>query len=583
MMQRKAKNAATLPRAWFQACVLASVLFGGLVLLSAALIVNAAWRAKVDDPLSRPQLQAMIAQLEQDPTNTQLQAEVRQLDLRLRQEFFRRQNWAQYGGWLLLPVCGAFLLSIRMALHWRRKLPCPTQRREVSVLEIGRQGRLAVAATCLLLMTAAAIVGIGNRPAALPGATVASTSSGSSTALPPVAPAELASNWHRFRGPGGSGLCTFANIPDGWDGSSGSNILWKSPVPLPGESSPIVWGKKVFLTGADKTSREVYCFDADSGKLLWRKAVGSAAAAGDDEEEPLAGFASPTPCSDGRRVFAIFPTMDLVCLSLDGEEIWKKNLGPIEVHYGYAASLCLAGDKLIVMMDQSTADENKSKMVAFDAATGKLAWEIKRPVDESWSTPVIAEGPSGLKQIITSAKPWVIGYDASSGNELWRADLMAGEVAPSPVVGGGMVYVANEGAGAAAIRMDGSGNVTKTHVTWHVKEDIALPNTASPASDGKLVFLADSMGNITCLDAGDGRKLWEHSFDVEFQGSPTVVGDKLYALANDGVMYFISASRQFELIDEAKLGEGSTCSPAFAEGRIFVRGKRNLFCIGGIE
>ncbi|RPI62270.1 MAG: hypothetical protein EHM48_04350, partial [Planctomycetaceae bacterium] len=184
----------------------------------------------------------------------------------------------------------------------------------------------------------------------------------------------------------------------------------------------------------------------------------------------------------------------------------------------------------------------------------------------------------------TVAKPFVIAYGVDDGKELWRADLMDGEVAPSPVFANDKVIVANQGAKLAAIRPDGSGDVTATHIAWTGRDEdgLALPDIVSPLFDAKnnLVYLTDSNGILTCIDAADGKKVWEKKLDGSFNGSPSLVDGKVWLLATNGTMHFIASGREFAETGKAALGEPSTCSPAFAEGRVYIRGVKNMYCVG---
>jgi outer membrane protein assembly factor BamB len=388
--------------------------------------------------------------------------------------------------------------------------------------------------------------------------------------------ADYASNWACFRGPA-SGVVD-GGYPVSWEGSSGKGVLWKTPISLPGWNSPVVWGDRVFLSGADKKKREIYCLDASSGKMVWKAPVANIGKGKTPEPNDATGYAASTMVADGRRVFAIFPNGDVVCYGFDGKRLWGRNLGTPESMYGYASSLATFRSLLIIQFDQGSGDDGKSALLALQGATGKIVWRTVRPVANSWSSPIVVRrGDQGM--VITNANPWSIAYDALSGKEHWRAKLMSGDVAPSPAYAGDMAFVCNSGAVLAGIRCDGHGDVTKS-VAWQASD--GLPDISSPVSDGKLAFLATSEGAATCYDAKKGDKLWEHSFDeASFQASPVIVGDKVYLLDSTGLMIIIDAKATFKEIARSPLGETSQATPAFANGRIYIRGTKNLFCIGG--
>ncbi len=386
---------------------------------------------------------------------------------------------------------------------------------------------------------------------------------------------EFAANWPVFRGPA-SGDAS-GGFPAKWNGASGEGIVWKSQVSLPGWNSPVVWQSRVFLTGADKKSRAIFCFNGDNGKLLWKESVqplvkGNAPDVFDDT-----GYAASTAATDGKRVFAIFPNGDIFAYSFEGKRLWGRNLGVPDIQYGYASSLATFRSLLIVQYDQGSEGDGKSAMLALQAATGKIVWMTKRPVGGSWASPVVVRsGDSGI--VLTNANPWAIGYDALLGRELWRANVMSGDVAPSPTHAGGMSYVCNNGAVLAAIKAGGSGDITKTHVSWQASD--GLPDITSPATDGNLLFLISTEGMATCYDARDGKKVWEHSFDVPFKSSPVIADGRVYLLDGDGVTHIIDAKPTFREDGKSSIGEKTNATPAFVGGRIYIRGEKHLFCIG---
>jgi outer membrane protein assembly factor BamB len=391
---------------------------------------------------------------------------------------------------------------------------------------------------------------------------------------------ELKKNWTRFRGYGGLGIVYASNIPSSWDGKTGKNVLWKTKVELPGNNSPIVWGKKVFLTGATDKKREVYCFDADTGKILWQKSVENIP--GSSPQPPKVsedtGYAAPTATTDGQRVYAIFANGDLVAYDFDGNLVWAKNLGTPKSMYGYASSLLMFKNLLIVLYDQgNSANDNLSSIMAFDGASGNQVWATKRPVPNSWATPIIIN-TGNRDEIITNGNPYVIAYDPNNGKEYWRVKCLSGDIAPSPIYADGLVFVTNIYATLAGIKPGGQGDVTSTNIVWSA--DSGLPDIVSPLSDGKLVYLQETYGFMTCYDAKTGKIVWEHDFAETFKASPSLVGNNVYTITEDGVMIIFKSDREFKEIARYELGEKTECSPAFTDGRIYIRGKENLYCIG---
>ena len=364
-----------------------------------------------------------------------------------------------------------------------------------------------------------------------------------------------------------------------WNAQAGQGIAWTADAGLDSKSSPVVWGGRVFLTGANKTSRKVYAYDTKTGQRLWESDLPpvkpSSSTVPEISEDT--GYAASTPATDGRRVYAIFANGDIGAFDYQGKALWARALGIPESQYGFAASLVLWRDRVIVQFDQAGPDDGKSRLLALDSATGDTAWEVTRPVGGSWASPIVTRPDAG-EQVVASANPWVIAYNPSDGAEMWKAECMSGDVAPSPTAAGAMVYAVNQGACLAAIRTDGFGAVTGTHIAWKATD--GLPDVTSPATDGRCVWLLTSGGTVTCYDAKDGRKLWEKELNSSFSSSPTVAGSRVYAVAEDGKAFVFEAAAEYKEVGTAELGEKVYASPAFADGRIYIRGSKHLFCVG---
>jgi outer membrane protein assembly factor BamB len=385
-------------------------------------------------------------------------------------------------------------------------------------------------------------------------------------------------HWPVFRGPSGVGLALTGNPPTVWNGAQGKGILWKTAIPLPGMNAPIVWGDRVFLSGADKTNREIYCLDARSGKILWKKPIPVPALPNTFKVSRETGYAPSTMVTDGKRVCAIFVTGEVVCLDYSGKQLWIRALGVPESLYGHASSLMLYGNGVIVQFDQgSDPSQEKSALLALDIATGKTVWQVKRPVPNSWSSPILIRAGK-QEQIITCGSPWVIAYDPRNGREIWRAKCLEGDIAPSPAYGDRVVFACNMGSSMAAINPTGTGDITTTGIVWTYTEN--LPDTVSPISNGELVFLIATEGTITCLEAATGKKVWEHHYDTMFRASPILAGKTIYLIDTLGVTYLIEAGRAFKELGKAELGEDVGATPALTGNRLYIRAKKNLYCIG---
>ena len=600
----------------YQLAVRTAMVAGAMALLVAVILAWDYSRRLTKDPLDAPQFKGLKTQLAKDPRNEPLKEQIRQLDQELREAYFAQRTFTKTGTWLLFGAMAVLLAAARWAATLRRKLPALAPRATLHdpELRMARVGRWAVAALGVVLAGMAIALGQGfhsellrpaitvaladkppaasvvlNGTAELPApATVAladkRVSAPDSTAAAGDYPSddEYHENWPRFRGPDGSGISDEKGIPTTWSAKSGKGIAWKTAVPLPGHSSPVVWGDRIFLTGADEKTRKVFCFDAAGGKLLWQRDMPStpASTARPPKISEDTGYAAPTMATDGRRAYAIFANGDVGAMDFQGNVVWHQSLGIPNSSYGFAASLATYKNLLLIQFDQgSEAKENLSKVMALDGVTGKVVWETRRPVPNSWSSPIVVHS-AGRDQYITTADPWAIAYNPADGKELWRANRLRQDVGPSPVFRGGVVYVVNSSPCLSAIRVDGQGDVTKTHVLWMGEDN--LPDICSPLATDDYVFLLDSSAGLTCYEAKSGKKLWEKEVEGACKASPTMIGKYLYLLNDEGKMLIVEPGpKECKAIGTAELGEACTASLALHNGRMYLRGAKNLYCIGG--
>ncbi|MHC4086181.1 MAG: outer membrane protein assembly factor BamB family protein [Planctomycetota bacterium] len=515
-----------------------------------------------DDKQLLPKIRRLHLQISQD--------RIRQLDLQIRQVRIRRWDFSQRGSYLLLGSVVVFLIGLKSASAYKKKLPAPQPAPDKRKEQARKATRARWAVTVVTVTFGSTALFLATRPWI-----DLSTADMLATSYPSMA--EIKKNWPRFRGPGGLGISAYTNIPESWNGTKGESILWKSKVPLPGHNSPIVWEDRVFVTGADPNNREVYCFDALSGKLLWERGVTSAQSKPIElMEDGGPGYAAPTAVTDGRRICAIFPTGDVGCFNFDGKNLWTRNLGTPDSGYGYATSLAMYRNLLLIQYDQGGAEDEMSKLIALDTFSGRTVWETKRPVPNSWSSPIVAQ-IGNQPQIITCADPWVIAYEPN-GVELWRAKCLGGEIAPSPIYAAGRIFVVEPYATLVAIKPDGRGDVTKTHIDWSIEEN--TPDTSCPVGNDKFIFLLTTEGMLTCYNTADGAKVWDKDLIMNFLASPSLVGDRLYLLSEKGVMIIAEVTTEYKEVAKCELGEDCYASPAFMDGRIYIRGLKNLYCIG---
>jgi outer membrane protein assembly factor BamB len=537
-------------------------------ILSILLIANYI-QTKAVDPLNSKAISQLMEQLQENPDDTALKEQIRALDLLARKAYFTHQWQLRTGSYLLFAFVLVLLLALKYMSSLESKLPdlsessSPDETRESRLLSrryliFGGVG-LFILAFVFGILSQSELKNIGIFRA---------KGSAEASGFPGID--EIRENWPGFRGPEGNAVAYNTDVPTEWDGRSGKNILWKVPIPHPGYNSPILWGKKIFLTGADRKTQVVYCIDAGSGKILWQAEMndipGSPGGRPDVTEDT--GYAAPTMTTDGQRVYAIFATGDLACFDFDGNRIWAKNIGKPDNHYGHSSSLITYQDLLLIQFDQNTG----GYLIALRSSTGDLVYDKFRDVEISWASPIVVNTGSRT-EIILNSNPFVISYDPRTGQELWRVKCMQGEIAPSPAYADGMVYVVNDYARLAAIKLQDT-----PVVAWEYIDD--LSEVSSPLATKNLVIMAASYGSVTCFDSKTGERYWIHDFDEGFYSSPILVGESVYLIDMLGSMYVFKADKEFQLISRSELGENAVTIPAFKQDRIYIRGAKHLFCIG---
>lgn len=381
---------------------------------------------------------------------------------------------------------------------------------------------------------------------------------------------EIFNNHPSFRGPCGNGISYRKNIPVNWDGQSGQNIIWKLEIPLHGYNSPIIWEDKIFLSGANSAQREVYCIDRNTGKILWTGEVknipGSPATSPKVTDDT--GQAAPSLTTDGRRVYAIFANGDVIAFDMDGNQLWARNLGSAGNHYGHSSSLMLYQNVLIVQYDI----KKSPRILGLEVATGETIWETPRKVKVSWASPIVVN--TGLKtEVFLVAEPIVSSFDPITGIENWNVDCIFGEVGPSATYADGVVFAVNEYAILVAIKIGET-----SEILW--ESDEYLSDVPSPVATSELLFMATSYGVVVCYNAKTGEIYWESEYDNGFYSSPMMVDDKIYLIDMQGIMHIFKVDKEFVLVGESELGETCMTSPAFTDGKIYIRGNKHLFCIG---
>ncbi|MEW6358977.1 MAG: PQQ-binding-like beta-propeller repeat protein [Planctomycetota bacterium] len=549
--------------------VMSAVVIVGLVYLS----VSYRPEARFADNRLNPDRETIKQAAEKEPLIETYRAD----DIARRQTHFRYQRKINTGAYFLFVSIFVFAMSMRRLAALTAPTPVPVRRGE-EVDEAKERDRAMVSVVAVTVPVVMAVfVGIVWSRGEVEPEKGAPPPEGMIVAAGPTVPDNL--KWPTFRGPTGQGIVPEMDLPVSWDAKTGGNILWKTEIPLPGHSSPIVWGDKIFLTGADLKERKVFCLDRASGKLLWECKIQSGAVLGEDFEiYQDTGLAASTPATDGERVVALFGTAELAAVDFSGKQVWVKWFGPPHSAYGLCTSLRMYEGKVILQLDQGGKRKPKSVLYAINPADGKTVWETKRDVGASWSSPLIIKTPQ-REEIITCADPFVVSYDPMTGKELWRADALGNDVAPVPAYADDMVYTVTESAKLSAIRAGGSGDVTKTHVAWTFED--GLPDCASPLTDGKyLLMAAAGYGCLTCVDAKTGKKLWQQDCPDMFWSSPTLVGRRVFITDIPGKTHILDLSDEYKSLGKGDVGEKVYATPAFVDSKIYLRGERHLFCIG---
>ena len=419
----------------------------------------------------------------------------------------------------------------------------------------------------------------------------------------------LAANWPQWRGPDGSGISNEKNLPAEW--SPTKNIKWKTPIDGRSHSSPIVWGNRVFITtavqgevvqgakavkhvvegdkeflhpdsvGADhKHAFKVLCLDRDSGKIVWQATAWEGTPY--DNRHRKSSYAASTPATDGKLVYAFFGTEGLYAYDFKGNLAWKAQLGNLgTVGMGTGTSPILSENLVIVQCDEENGAS--SFIVALDKKTGKEVWRTPRKVQVSWSTPLLVR-TSARAELITSGTEFIVAYDPATGKELWRHKGVESNAIPSPVANSDMVFLV---AGfpakiALAIRLGQSGDLTGTpNVPWKYEKGTAY--VPSPILYGDYLYLTTDRGILTCIDARTGEVKYEGGripIPATFTASPVAFEGKILMTSEDGDTFIVKAGPKHEILGTNSVGEPVYASPAIADGRIFIRGEKNLYCIG---
>jgi outer membrane protein assembly factor BamB len=392
-----------------------------------------------------------------------------------------------------------------------------------------------------------------------------------------------AEDWPAFRGPTGDGNVHQGAAPVEWGPKK--NVAWKQAIPGEGWSSPVVVSNRVYLTtavpvpggGKGERTLEARCLEADSGKLLWAKTVFSQPA-DSPNIHPKNSHASPTPIVLDGKLYVHFGHMGTACLDLDGKIVWKNNTIAYKPVHGNGGTPIIVDDKLIFSCDGG----DTAFVVALNRNTGKQVWKTDRSVKAgktfSFSTPTLIT-VKDQKQVVSAGSGAVCAYDPETGKEIWRVRYGEGySVIPRPVFGHGLVFVSSgyNTPTLLAIRPDGSGDVTETHVAWQTKK--AAPHTPSPLLYGNELYLVSDAGQVACYDARSGDLHWQERLaGNKFSSSPIAADGKIYLQSEEGVGTVLKAGKEFKQLARNPLEERTLASYAVVDGALFLRTDKNLY------
>ena len=397
-----------------------------------------------------------------------------------------------------------------------------------------------------------------------------------------------AENWPQFRGPTAQGNSRETNPPLQW--SATENVAWKTEIPGESWSSPIVWGDRVFVTTATDSgeSCRVLSLKRTTGEVLWNREVFRQVPR---RKEGRNTFATPTPATDGQRVYACFGDGSFAALDFAGELVWTNRAYPFYSQHGLGTSPILAGGLLIMSQDGSSDGEDKklgwqtpwdrSFMLALDAATGRERWKTSRGMSRiSHGAPVIWDN-AGDPQVVSEAGDVVQGFDLRTGERIWTSEVLGEGKVPSTVLGDGLVFTAGGWGGketTKAFRLGGRGDLKESNLVWEQKK--AMPKLPSLVWVAPRLFAITDGGVASCLDGATGELVWQERVGGNFAASPIAAADRIYFFGDNGETAVIRSGPKFEILGRNALGEKIQATPALSQGQFFIRTEQNLWCVG---
>ena len=424
-----------------------------------------------------------------------------------------------------------------------------------------------------------------------------------------------AQNWPQFRGPGASGVAEGRPAASSWDATKSVNTRWKTKIPGLAHSSPVVWGKKVFVTtavtsGAKDETRyglygdvapvkddpkhtwKIYALDKETGKILWERVVSEGIPK--VKRHPKSTHADSTPVTDGKYLIALFGSQGLYAYDLKGKLLWKQDLGVLDSGWFYdpdyqwehGSSPIIHGNLVIVQADV----QKNSFIAAYDLKTGKLAWKTARDEISSWGTPTVYNGKTRA-ELITNGSRAIRGYDPATGKELWRLTPNSEVTTPTPVVAHDLIYVTSGYRPIQpiyAIRLGATGDITlkdgkesSEFIAW--SKTRGGPYMPTPVVYGDLLYTCSNQGVLTAYNAKTGERMYQERLGGKggaFTSSPVASDGKIFLASEDGDVFVVKAGPKYELLATNPVGEVMMATPAISDGLVIVRAHNHLYAFG---
>jgi outer membrane protein assembly factor BamB len=396
-------------------------------------------------------------------------------------------------------------------------------------------------------------------------------------------------NWPQFRGPFGDGIAHTSGLPLTW--SESQHVKWKTPIHGKAWSSPVVWGSQVWLTTATEDGRQLFavCVDRTTGKVLLDRKLFD-----NPRPEPLGNdvnsYASPTPAIEEGRVYLHFGSPGTAALDTRTfRTLWTRQDLPCRHYRGPSSSPVLYKDLVILTFDGADLQYT----AALDKRTGRTIWKTDRTAAwndldgqgrvtaegdnrKAHSTPIIRE-VDGRPQLLSPGAKAAYGYDPDTGKELWKVDHLGVSCSTMPMVGHGMVYF-NTGYGRPdlmAVRLGGSGNITKTHVSWAYSRNV--PSKPSPLLIGDYIYMLQDSGVATCIEAKTGKEVWKERIGGNYAASPLYAEGRIYCFGEQGKVVVLRAAPKFEKLGESQMADGFMATPAAVGSELFLRTRTALY------